>query len=153
MSFWWKIYLQVCYDFPVTTNIVRNHATFHLTYLEITLMKGWHRIFTSMLFYNAKWLVVSVPLLWEHYQNYSAFWHSMAESSIQIWKLRIFYESTKISGATKYFVKSLLWLDEKLDMINIQVCNSFIHYWLWTNKCFQKHFTYRVLQLKVIEHE
>ena len=37
MSFWWKIYLQVCYDFPVTTNIVRNHATFHLTYLEVTL--------------------------------------------------------------------------------------------------------------------
>ena len=40
MSFWWKIYLQVCYDFPVTTNIVRNHATFHLTYLEVTLKQN-----------------------------------------------------------------------------------------------------------------
>ena len=38
MSFCSKICVQVCYDFPVTTFTVRNHATFGLTHLEVTLV-------------------------------------------------------------------------------------------------------------------
>ena len=43
MSFCWKICVSVCYDFPVTTITVGNHATFHHSYLEDTLVSKWSK--------------------------------------------------------------------------------------------------------------